>query len=463
MLSNYDITYNTAGFTITTKAASVTPDAASKYCGQSDPPFSGALIGFLTSDNVTATYTRTPMDESVGTLYTINATLSPAQVLNNYNITYNTASFTVNSVSIDASATSTAIQLGTASKSLTAILTSGTVPIANATVTFIVTNNVNGLLDTVATVVGERTGFDGISTTTFTTSSLPAGVYAVKAITTAGCSESLSAYFSIYDPNAGFVTGGGWINSPAGAYGADHSLTGKANFGFNAQYKKGNNTPDGNTEFQFQAGNLNFKSTNYGTGSLVIAGAKAIFQGTGTINGTGNYNFMISAIDGSINGGGGVDKFRIKIQTSGGGIVYDNNMATADNDDPTTVLGGGSIVIHSTGGKKSRIMDTTVSSTLNASSANNDNIVSNEANGKLTIKVMPNPTSYHFTLVMKSISKESLKLTVTDITGRVIEQKTDVPANSTIQLGDKYHPGIYIAEFIQGKHKITFRLIKEGK
>jgi hypothetical protein len=50
-----------------------------------------------------------------------------------------------------------------------------------------------------------------------------------------------------------------------------------------------------------------------------------------------------------------------------------------------------------------------------------------------------------------------------DITGRVIEQRTDVPANTTIQLGDKYHPGIYIAEFIQGKNKITLRLIKEGK
>ena len=36
----------------------------------------------------------------------------------------------------------------------------------------------------------------------------------------------------VYDPSAGFVTGGGWIDSPAGAYTADPSLTGKANFGF---------------------------------------------------------------------------------------------------------------------------------------------------------------------------------------------------------------------------------------
>jgi hypothetical protein len=86
-----------------------------------------------------------------------------------------------------------------------------------------------------------------------------------------------------------------------------------------------------------------------------------------------------------------------------------------------------------------------------------------EVPGKLTIKVMPNPTSYFFTLAMKSASKENVKMSVMDITGRVIEQRTDISANSAIQLGDKYHPGIYIAEFIQGNDRITLRLIKEGK
>ena len=43
----------------------------------------------------------------------------------------------------------------------------------------------------------------------------------------------------VYDPAGGFVTGGGWINSPAGAYRADPALTGRANFGFVSKYKKG--------------------------------------------------------------------------------------------------------------------------------------------------------------------------------------------------------------------------------
>ncbi len=138
----------------------------------------------------------------------------------------------------------------------------------------------------------------------------------------------------VYDPGAGFVTGGGWINSPAGAYTADTSLTGKANFGFVSKYKKGASVPDGNTEFQFQAGGLNFHSTSYQWLVVNQHGTNAQFKGTGTINGAGAYDFMIWAGDGS------PDTFRIQITdpSNGDAVVYDNGVQQA--------LGGGSIVIH---------------------------------------------------------------------------------------------------------------------
>jgi len=66
-----------------------------------------------------------------------------------------------------------------------------------------------------------------------------------------------------YDPSGGFVTGGGWINSPAGAYVPDPSLTGKATFGFVAKYKKGAQVPTGNTEFQFDVAGFSFHSETY--------------------------------------------------------------------------------------------------------------------------------------------------------------------------------------------------------
>ena len=152
-------------------------------------------------------------------------------------------------------------------------------------------------------------------------------------------------YVVVYDPNAGFVTGGGWITSPAGSYVANPSLSGKATFGFVSKYKKGQSTPDGNTEFQFHAAGMNFKSSVYEW--LVIAGAKAQFKGSGTIDGAGNYGFMLMAIDGQLPGGGGADKFRIKIwdKNNGNAVVYDNQILAAETADPTTLLGGGSINI----------------------------------------------------------------------------------------------------------------------
>jgi hypothetical protein len=164
------------------------------------------------------------------------------------------------------------------------------------------------------------------------------GVYAVTlkvSDSNGGSSEvSTQEYIVIYDPNAGFVTGGGWINSPTGAYPVNPTLTGKAIFGFVSKYQKGANIPSGNTEFDFRVANLNFHGVSYDW--LVVAGMKAQFKGSGTINGAGNYNFMLTAEDG---GNQGQDTFRIKIwETTTDLVVYDNGAQSR--------LSGGSIIVH---------------------------------------------------------------------------------------------------------------------
>ena len=179
-----------------------------------------------------------------------------------------------------------------------------------------------------------------------------AGVYTVTLTVTdddGDSGESIFQFVVVYDPSAGFVTGGGWIDSPAGAYTADPSLTGKANFGFVSKYKKGATTPTGQTQFKFKTGDLNFHSTEYDW--LVVAGPHAKYKGSGTINGSGVYGFMVTATDGEVNGGGGVDKFRMKIWDKGTeGVVYDNQQGDGDNADAADAIEGGSIVIHSGGG-----------------------------------------------------------------------------------------------------------------
>lgn len=117
--NNYTLTYAGANLNIGKKAASVTPNAASKTYGMADPTLTGTLSGFLAGDNVTATYSRTTGETIEGSPYIISATLSPAGVLANYAITSNTANFTINKadqamVTVSAPATATYGQTGLA-------------------------------------------------------------------------------------------------------------------------------------------------------------------------------------------------------------------------------------------------------------------------------------------------------------------------------------------------------------
>ena len=157
------------------------------------------------------------------------------------------------------------------------------------------------------------------------------GVYTVKLTVTdddGGAGTSTFQYVVVYDPTGGFVTGGGWFTDPA---------TGsKAHFGFNPKYQKNTTIPKGETEFKLSG--ITFKSTTHDW--LVINGTKAQFKGSGTINGTGDYNFLVTVIDSS------PDKIRIRIWNLAGQVIYDNQMGASDDAIPNTAIGGGSIVIH---------------------------------------------------------------------------------------------------------------------
>ncbi len=148
-------------------------------------------------------------------------------------------------------------------------------------------------------------------------------------------SENVCTTVVVYDPSGGFVTGGGWFYSDPGNYAPDSSLQGKATFGFVSKYKKGATVPTGNTKFQFKAGGLNFHSSSYDW--LVVTGSGyAKFKGVGSINGMGEYRFMVWAGDNN------PDTFRIKIWTEDEfgveTVVYDNGSDQA--------IGRGNIVIH---------------------------------------------------------------------------------------------------------------------
>jgi uncharacterized repeat protein (TIGR01451 family) len=150
--------------------------------------------------------------------------------------------------------------------------------------------------------------------------------------------DDLEAIVVVYDPASGYAIGGGWIYSPLGALLSNPGMTGKLSFGFNSKFFKGATNPKGESQLDFLLGNLDFNALNYDY--LVIDKARAQFKGFGKINGVSGYDFIVTVIDGSLPGGGGVDKFRIKIwEKTTGIIVYDSQPGASDAADPILPIG----------------------------------------------------------------------------------------------------------------------------
>ncbi|WP_233553748.1 HYR-like domain-containing protein [Algoriphagus lacus] len=318
---------------VTNPTWSTTPGSLNRTisCGQSNLLAQAQLLAPIAGDNCSVM----AVEKTAGVFVpsgpngagTITNTWVARDVNSNLSQVF-TQVITVEGIQIDASASSTPIQIGTG-----ATLSASVTPaIAGVSVNFYLDDVLKGSSIT-----------NSSGTATLTVSGLGLDVYKVTAVVGDGCAESI-AYLPVYDPNGNFVTGGGWINSPEGAL-IGTTTVGKANFGFVSKYKKGSNQVDGNTEFQFTAGNLSFKSTLHEAGTLVISGRKATYRGDGMVNGAPGYRFTITAIDGHWNGGTGPDQFRIKIWGSNG-VLYDNGLGADDNSDIATSLGGGSIVIH---------------------------------------------------------------------------------------------------------------------
>lgn len=198
---------------------------------------------------------------------------------------------------------------------------------------------------------GTLTEIDGSGTATGSHVYATSGVYTIKVTITdddSGVGEATYQYAVVYDPSGGFITGGGGIDSQAGAYPAAPSLIGKTNFGFVAKYKQNTGELKGETQYQFKAADINFHSENYEW--LVFVGSKATYQGTGSVNGIDGYGFLVSAIDSQYADDGEPDRFRIKIwNLDSGDVVYDTQPGADLAADPTTPLARGNVALHQVG------------------------------------------------------------------------------------------------------------------
>jgi hypothetical protein len=345
--NDYNLVLVNGTLTVTPAPLTVTANSATKVYLQPNPTFTGTISGIQNNDNITATYSSPATDTSLaGTYPIIPSLVDPDSKLGNYSVTLVNGILTITPAALTVTITDSGFVQAINSN----ILFTGTFTPSGASGSYLAwwTFSSDGMDDIVVPGVVSN------QTVSAVVQFAAAGVYSYTLTVTnefgpsavaTNVNNDLPAYVVIYDPDGGFVTGRGWINSPAGAYTLDPSLVGKATFGFVSKYQNGASVPSGQTQFSFQVADLKFRSTSYDW--LVISGAKAQYQGSGTINGEGDFAFKLTATDGQVNGGGGIDKFRMKIWEKQHNIlIYDNQLGASDNSDPTTAIQAGSIVIH---------------------------------------------------------------------------------------------------------------------
>lgn len=83
--------------------------------------------------------------------------------------------------------------------------------------------------------------------------------------------------------------------------------------------------------------------------------------------------------------------------------------------------------------------------------------------GQLNPVILGNPATAYFTVQLKSTQTAlPISMRVLDLSGRVIEQRQSIAANSTIQFGQQYAGGQYAVEWVQGQERKVSQLIKLG-
>jgi hypothetical protein len=280
------------------------------------------------------------------------------------------------------------------------------------------------------------------------------GAVASYTFTNVTAVHTIAANFAI-DQTIPSVTGGGWINSPAGAYPDNPTLKGKAEFGFTAKYEKESPVLKGELEFQLKKA-FKFKATSFE--SLTGSGAYARLTGSGTNDGKGSYGFSMSMIDGKI-AGDKIDKWRMKLwdKNNGDHLVYDSEIGTSETAPPTLALDGGSIKIH-------KAKDEATSS-LNLAEATEaaEEVVTIIPDVYALYNAYPNPFNPSTTIKFDLPEASVVRLAVYDMLGREVAVLVDgeriAGQHSVVFNAGRLASGMYIYRLQTGGFTQTKKLL----
>ncbi|HKR05928.1 MAG TPA: T9SS type A sorting domain-containing protein [Bacteroidia bacterium] len=274
------------------------------------------------------------------------------------------------------------------------------------------------------------------------------GVYEPTVTVTDGVSASSVSsfqYLSVYVTGNDFTTAGGYFYPPAGSLISNPNASGKANMGNNCKPKSSGGF-QGQLEFNFQEGNFNFKSgtpTNWDYLSIAQC-YFAIFRGSGTVNGTGNYGVLVAQTDKDRNPSN-ANHIRIKIwnKNAGNAVVFDTQPGDPDNALPVTPMGNGTIKIH------------TSNSCIAKTEGQSDDM------GTFEASIYPNPFASDFTIKFNSANTQNIGVSIYDVAGKMVQNFSEIDSNASVKVQSDLAPGIYFLHAIQGDQSKVMKIVKE--
>lgn len=130
------------------------------------------------------------------------------------------------------------------------------------------------------------------------------GIYSVRAtiVDAAGRSAAVSRKLIVYEPSGGVVAGSGSFVSPQGALRKAPGRSARASFSFLA---------GAGAQLQVDLPGMSFRSASLRP--VAVKGAGAQFEGSGTIDGSGGYKFILSTMTGAAASPGERGRFSLKV------------------------------------------------------------------------------------------------------------------------------------------------------
>ena len=243
------------------------------------------------------------------------------------------------------------------------------------------------------------------------------GAVTTYTFTNVTANHTIAASFAASSTATGSAAGAGSISSPAGAYASKPAYIGKGYFAFAAGYIRNNPLPIGLTTFALKSASFLSKAaftfTSFKYEALTFSGNQGTLVGTGKVNYSGDYGFLLSFTDGHASNTS--DKLRMKIwnKNSANAVFYDSQMGAPDDASPTAAVTGGVLTI-TRSGESTAAMDMDVEELIAADDA------AQVPTEYALYNAYPNPFNPSTTIKFDLPEASMVRLAVYDMLGREV-------------------------------------------